>query len=111
MKAVMTGWTENDIKNLGNNTLMLNYHTHAWNKTIQGGHPNHGHMQLSTVLAALCGQVRCSSSTNGFAVLQLSCSKSQHSHNTACLYTLHTAVMIILVLSSISFTLVLLSPQ
>ncbi|KAA6426768.1 MAG: hypothetical protein FRX49_03093 [Trebouxia sp. A1-2] len=36
MKAVMLGWTEEDIKILGNNTLMLNYHTHAWNKTIQG---------------------------------------------------------------------------
>ena len=36
MKAVMSGWTENDVKNLGNNTLMMNYHTHAWNKTIQG---------------------------------------------------------------------------
>lgn len=36
MHAVMSGWTEHDVKNLGNNTLMLNYHTHAWNKTIQG---------------------------------------------------------------------------
>ena len=36
MKAVMLGWSEEDIKILGNNTLMLNYHTHAWNKTIQG---------------------------------------------------------------------------
>jgi len=36
MKAVMLGWSEEDIKTLGNNTLMLNYHTHAWNKTIQG---------------------------------------------------------------------------
>lgn len=34
MKAVMLGWSEEDIKILGNNTLMLNYHTHAWNKTI-----------------------------------------------------------------------------
>ncbi len=36
MKAVMLGWSEEDIKIVGNNTLMLNYHTHAWNKTIQG---------------------------------------------------------------------------
>ena len=32
----MLGRSEEDIKILGNNTLMLNYHTHAWNKTIQG---------------------------------------------------------------------------
>ncbi|KAL0051025.1 hypothetical protein WJX82_000800 [Trebouxia sp. C0006] len=36
LKAVMLGRSEEDIKILGNNTLMLNYHTHAWNKTIQG---------------------------------------------------------------------------
>ena len=43
MQHVMSGWNENDTQILGNNTLMHNFRTHAWNKTIQGELIAHQH--------------------------------------------------------------------